>query len=130
MNMSSQKAQFAKCLTSQFHTTKHLNKSPGHEETAYQERGAGPGHGGQRPQIGCLAQHIELFLSDGQDLVSEGSLPGVQFQNLDPIQDFIHQLDASVLVLHLLHLRERTWVSRQEEKLFISCKLLHQNKKE
>lgn len=84
------KAQSAKCLTHQFHTTKHLNKSPGHKETAYQERGAGPRHGGQRSQIGRLAQHIELFLSDGQDLVSEGSLPGVQFQNLDPIQDFIH----------------------------------------
>lgn len=84
------KAQFAKCLTHQFHTTKHLKKSPGHKITAYQERGAGPGHGGQRSQIGRLAQHIELFLSDGQDLVPEGSLPGVQFQNLDPIQDFIH----------------------------------------
>lgn len=78
------------CFMLCFHTIKHLNKSRGHEETAYQERGAGPGHGGQRSQIGRLAQHIELFLSDGQDLVSEGSLPGVQFQNLDPIQDFIH----------------------------------------
>lgn len=74
-------------------------------ETAYQEGGAGPGHGGQGSQVSRLAQNIELFLPDGEDLVPEGRFPGVELQHLDPVQNLIHQLDAFVLVLHLLHLQ-------------------------
>lgn len=82
----------------------------------YQEGGAGPGHGRQGAEVGRLLQNHELLLADGQDLVHEGLLPGVQLQHLDPVQDLVHQLNTRVLVPHLLHLGEGGRVREMERR--------------
>lgn len=73
---------------------------------AYKERGTGPGHGGECSQVGCFSEDDKLLLPNRQDLFFEGVLPGVQLEDFDAVKDLIHQLDTSVLVLHLFHLRK------------------------
>lgn len=48
-----------------------------------------------------LLQGPELLFSVAQNLLQEGLLPGIKLQNLDSIQDFIHQPNATVHELHL-----------------------------
>lgn len=70
----------------------------------YHEGRAGPGHGGESAEIRRLTQHIQLLLPDLQDLLLEGHFPGVELQHLYTVENLVHQLDAVVLMLHLLHL--------------------------
>lgn len=48
-----------------------------------------------------LLQGSELLLSVAQNLLQKGLLPGVELQNLDSIQDLVHQPDAAIHELHL-----------------------------
>lgn len=68
---------------------------------SYQKRRGVEGSDGDGIKDLGLLQGSELLFSVAQNLLQEGLLPGVKLQNLDSIQDFIHQPDASVHELHL-----------------------------
>lgn len=68
---------------------------------SYQKRGGVERSDGDRIKDLGLLQGSELLFPVAQNLLQEGLLPGVKLQNLDSIQDLIHQPDATVHELHL-----------------------------
>lgn len=91
---------------------------------SYQEgRGVEGSDGDGIKDLGLL-QGSELLLSVAQNLLQEGLLPGVKLQNLDSIQDLVHQPDATVHELHLdLLLTTQSMNLPQLNQAFVSMSL-------
>lgn len=71
----------------------------------YQESGGVEGGDGYGVKNLRLLQSIQLFFPIAINTFSEGILPGIKLQDLYSAQDLVHELNASVHVLHLDFLR-------------------------
>ena len=78
----------------------------------HQERCADPGEGPHGCQVGRFFQHLQLLLPDGQHLVFESQLPGVELEHFDPVENFIHQLNPTVFALHVGYLQREEQSTR------------------